>query len=64
MGILVYPTEERTLIQKMVERDAFFMKPMHEYHLSQCGERVYGAQSLKEKRILCKSEFIQLKNQL
>ena len=33
-------------------------------HLSQCGEWIYGAQSLKGKRLLCKSELIQLKNQL
>ena len=32
MWIRVYPTEKWTLIQKMVERDVFLMKPKHQYH--------------------------------
>ena len=35
--------DERTLILKMVQREVFLTKPRHQYHLSQCGERVYGA---------------------
>ena len=31
MRIHVYPIEKRTLIQKMVERDAFRMKPKHQF---------------------------------
>ena len=31
------------------------MKPKHQCHLSQLGERVYGAQSWKEKRLECES---------
>ena len=34
------------------------MKPKHQYHLSQWGECVYGAQSLKERRLLMESVFI------
>ena len=41
MWIRVCPTEKRTLIEKMVERDAFLTKPKHEYHLSKWGERIY-----------------------
>ena len=53
-----------TLIPKMVERDVFLMKPKHQYHLSQWGEWICGTQSLKKRRILCESEFIQLKIEL
>ena len=42
----------------MAERDVFLMKPKHQYHLSQWGECVYGAQSWKERRLLCESMFI------
>ena len=40
------------LIQKLVEREVFLMKPKHEYHLSQWEECVYGAQSWTEWRLL------------
>ena len=36
----------------MVERQAFLMKPKHQCHLSHRVERVYGAQSWKEKVIV------------
>ena len=52
------PIEKQTLIQKILERDVFLMKPKHTYHLSQQEECVYGAKSWKEKRILCESMFI------
>ena len=45
------------LILKMVERDGFLMKPKHQYHLSNRGERVYDAQSWKERSLLCESMF-------
>ena len=42
----------------MVERKNFLMKPKHQCHLQQWEECVYGAQSWKEKRLLCASMFI------
>ena len=41
-----------------MERKVFLTKPKHQCHLSQWGEWVYGAQSWKEKRLLCESVFI------
>ena len=41
----------------MVGRDVFLKKPMHQYHLSQWGECVYGAQSWNESRVLSESMF-------
>ena len=37
--------EKLTLTLKMMEREAFLMKPKHQCNLSQWGEWVYGAQS-------------------
>ena len=45
---------------KMVEREAFHIKPMHQCHLSQWGEWVYCSQWWKEKRLLYESLFIQI----
>ena len=42
----------------MAEREVFLMKPKHQYHLSQWGECVYGAQSWYERRLLCEFVFI------
>ena len=42
----------------MVESEVFLMKPMHQNHLSQREECDYGAQSWKERRLLCESMFI------
>ena len=42
----------------MVGRKVFFMKPKHQYHLSQWGEWVYGAQSWKQSRLLWESMFV------
>ena len=39
----------------MVGREAFVMKPMHQCHLSQWGERVYDSQSWKDGRLLRES---------
>ena len=41
----------------MAEREVFLMKPKHQYHLSQWGECVYGAQSWNEGRVLHESVF-------
>ena len=41
----------------------FFMKPKHQYHLSQRGECVYGTQSWEERRLLCESMFIAIERQ-
>ena len=40
----------------MVEREVFLTKPKHQYHLSQRGQYIYGAQSWK-KRLLRESMF-------
>ena len=42
----------------MAIREVFLMKPKHQYHLSQWGERVYDAQSWNEGGLLCESLFI------
>ena len=47
----------------MVEREVFLTKPRHQYHLSQWGECVYGAQSWNERRLLCESVFIPIEKQ-
>ena len=52
------PIEIRTWILQMAIREVSLMKPKHQYHLSQRGERVYDAQSWKERRLLCESMFI------
>ena len=52
------PIERRTWILKMVEKQVFPMKPKHRNHLSQRAECDYGAQSWKERRLLCESMFI------
>ena len=44
----------------MVERDFFLMKPKHQYHLSQWGECVHGAQSLNKRRLFYESVFVQI----
>ena len=45
----------------MVEINVFLMKPKHQYHLSQWRDYVYGAQSWKERRLLCESMVVQIK---
>ena len=52
------PIDWWTSIPKMVEREVILMKPKHQYHLSQWGKCVYGAQSWIEKRLLCESAFV------
>ena len=54
------PIERRTSTPKMVGREVFLMKPKHKYHLSQEGERVYGAQSWSERRLYENSCFSKL----
>ena len=46
----------------MVRSEGFPMKPKHQYHLSQSGECVYGAQLWKEW-ILCESMFVLIDKQ-
>ena len=48
----------------MVEKDVFLVNPKHQYYLSQWGEWICGTQSLKDKRLLSESVFIQSKNEL
>ena len=38
------------------------MKPKHQYHLSQWGKCVYGAQLWKENRLLLQSMFTPIDN--
>ena len=45
----------------MAIKEVFLMKPKHQYHLSQWGERVYDAQSWNEMRLLSESMFIPIK---
>ena len=52
------PIEKWNLIIKIIEKKVSLMKPMHQYHLSQSGEYVYGAQSRKGRRLLWESMFI------
>ena len=47
------PIEIRNSILKLVIREAFLMKPNHQYH--KC---VYDAQWRKERRLLCESMLI------
>ena len=54
------PIERWTSILTMVEKHVFPMKRKHQNHLSQREEWIYGAQSLKERRLLCESKFIQI----
>ena len=51
------PIEGRTSILKLVEKEAFLMKPKHQNHLSQWRKCDYGAQSWKKRRLLCESMF-------
>ena len=44
----------------MIKREVVLMKPKHQYHLSQEGECVYGAQSGKKRRLLCEYVFVQI----
>ena len=53
----------RTSILKIVEREIVLTKPKHKYHLSQCEECDYAAQSWKERRLLCESIFILIERQ-
>ena len=52
-----------TLILENVGIDVFLMKLKCQYHLSQLRECVYSAQSLKNRRLLCKSIFIPIDRQ-
>ena len=64
MWIYVYPNWKRIFNSKNGRKICFSHETKASIHLYQWGEWICGAQSLKEKRLLCKSEFIQLKNEL
>ena len=46
------------LNSKNSRKTSFLMNPKHQNHLSQWGEYEYGAQTWKERRLLCESMFI------
>ena len=52
--------ERWTSILKMAEIEVFLMKPRYQYHLTQWGKCVYGAQSWKVGRLLCEYIFVQI----
>ena len=58
MWILVYPNWKMNFISKNGRKTSFSYESKHRNHLSQWGEYVYGAQSWKERRLLCESMFI------
>ena len=54
------PIDKQTLTLKNGGKWNFF-ETKASIHLSQWGELIYGAQSLKERRLLCESMFILIK---
>ena len=48
---------------KNVGSEVFLMKLKHQYHLSHQGERVYGAQLRKEKRLSWEFVFVPIDKQ-
>ena len=48
----------------MVGKKVFLMKPKHQCLLSQLGEWVYGAQSWKERRLLCEFMLVTIGRQI
>ena len=52
-----------TLILKNGGKWGFSYETKASIHLSQWGEWIWGAQSLKESRLLCESMFIQIERQ-
>ena len=58
MWIHVYPSWKMNFNSKNGRKTRFSYESKHRNHLSQWGEYVYGAQSWKERRLLCKSMFI------
>ena len=47
----------------MVKKQVFLIKSKHQNHLSQLKECEYGAQTWKERRLLCDSMFIPIERQ-
>ena len=64
LWIRVYRNQPMNINSKNGGKRFFLMKPKHLYHLSQWGEWIYGTHSLKKRRLLYESEFIQLKIKL
>ena len=56
--------ERWTSILENIEGKVFPIKPRYKYHLSQWEECVYGAQSRKERRVLCESMFILIERRI
>ena len=52
------PIEKQTLIPKNGGKRSFSMNPKRQCHSSQWRDWVYGAQSWKEKRLLCEFVFV------
>ena len=52
MWIYVCPHRQMNINSKNSRKRSFFMKPKHQYHLSQQGECVFGAQSWKFVQII------------
>ena len=58
MWIHVNPNWKANFNSKNDRREVFLMKLKHQYHLSQWGEWIGGAQSIKERRLSCEFIFI------
>ena len=58
--IQVYRNWKMKFNSKNSRRRGCFMKPKHQYHLSQWGECAYDAQSWNERRLLCESVSTQI----
>ena len=60
MWIHVYLYWKMNFNSKNGRKRSFLMNPRHQYHLPQREEWIYDAQSLKERRLLRESKFIQI----
>ena len=56
--ILVYPNRQKTLILKNGGKWSYSYETKASIRLSQWGEWISGARSLKEERLLCESMFM------
>ena len=59
----VCPNQWTNIISKNGRKSCFSYEAKASIHLYQWGEWIYGAQSLKEKRLICKSEFYPIEKQ-
>ena len=58
MWIHIYPNWKTSFNSKNGTKRSFSFETKASIHLSQLGKWICGAQSLKEKRLLCESMFI------